>query len=267
MGCFMARIRSIKPEFWQDEHLSSLCAEGALLAIGLLNQADDEGYFNANPKLIQSCVFPLRELSGTVPVLLQDLVRIGYVQLFSGSDGKRYGKVSNFAKHQVINKPKPSKIKDLCSLPDEYGIDTVLVPVGKERKGKEQGKEQGKEKTSTASQFDFLSALILEGVDEQIARDWIAVRKAKRSSNTKTALEATKKEAGKAGYSLQEALTVCCRQGWAGFNAEWVQKDRKITQHQANQQATARALFGTSLPSKIIDMEEYDAKRITSTVG
>ena len=38
----MARIRTIKPEFWRDEDLSGLPAETALLAIGLLNHADDE---------------------------------------------------------------------------------------------------------------------------------------------------------------------------------------------------------------------------------
>jgi hypothetical protein len=250
----VARIRTIKPEFWQDEHISSLSPEAALLAIGLLNQADDEGYFNANPRLIQSCVFPLRELSRTVPVLLQDLVGIGYVQLFSGSDGKRYGQVANFVKHQVINKPKPSKIKDLDLVPDEYCIDTVAVPVGKERNGI--GKEQGKDKSAAASQFDFLSALLSEGVSEQIATDWIAVRKTKKSANTETALKAIKKESVKAGLSLEQALEICCRQNWVGFQADWVSGDRKMTQHQKNQAATARALFGSATPSKIIDMED-----------
>lgn len=256
----MARIRTIKPEFWQDEHISSLSPEAALLAIGLLNQADDEGYFNANPRLIQSCVFPLRELSRTVPVLLQDLVGIGYVQLFSGSDGKRYGQVANFVKHQVINKPKPSKIKDLDLVPDEYGIDTVAVPVGKERNGI--GKEQGKDKGATASQFDFLSALLAEGVSEQTALDYMAVRKKKKGVNTETAFKGLKAEVIKAGYTMEQALVICCRQGWGGFNADWVDKGKKpMTQHQLNQAATARALFGSA--TRIIDMEDSNAPLIT----
>ncbi|SWD82810.1 primosomal protein I [Klebsiella pneumoniae] len=59
----MARIRTIKPEFWTDEDMAEVSEPACLLAIGLLNYADDEGYFNANPKLIKAAVFPIREPS------------------------------------------------------------------------------------------------------------------------------------------------------------------------------------------------------------
>lgn len=138
----MARIRTIKPEFWRDDDLSKVGAEAALLAIGLLNHSDDEGYFSANPKLIEADIFPLRELSGSVTALMEELRSIGYILVFLGSDGKRYGQVVNFCKHQVINKKNPSKIKELCTVVDDSGITTVVLPVGKERKGKEQGKRE-----------------------------------------------------------------------------------------------------------------------------
>lgn len=151
----MARIRTIKPEFWRDEDLSSISAEAALLAIGLLNFADDEGYFSANTKLIECDVFPLRELSITVPVLLRELSSIGYVRLFEAADKKQYGHISNFKKHQVISKPQPSKIKSLDvivddsgngtgTLHDDSGNGTGTLQVGKERKGKE-GNRNGEE--------------------------------------------------------------------------------------------------------------------------
>ena len=66
----MARIRTIKPEFWTDEDMAELSEPACLLAIGLLNYADDEGYFNANPKLIKAAVFPIREPSVPIPVLI-----------------------------------------------------------------------------------------------------------------------------------------------------------------------------------------------------
>lgn len=137
----MARIRTIKPEFWTDEDLSEVSEAACLLAIGLLNYADDEGYFNANPKLIKATVFPIREQSGSITVLMHELSSVGYISLFSGHDGKIYGLVNNFAKHQVINKAKKSVIKDLCSVPYQYGSDTEQLPPGREGKGKEQGKE------------------------------------------------------------------------------------------------------------------------------
>lgn len=135
----MARIRTIKPEFWRDEHLSSVSAEASLLAIGLLNHCDDEGWFNANPKLVESDVFPLRQLSKDTTVLLRELSDIGYISTQVGSDGKNYGKVMNFERHQVINKKTPSKIKELCKLPEECSSPLVALPTGKERKGSGNG--------------------------------------------------------------------------------------------------------------------------------
>jgi hypothetical protein len=137
----MARIRTIKPDFWRDENLAAISPEAALLAIGLLNHADDEGYFNAHPKLIESDIFPLRELSRPITVMVDELFKIGYIQLFEGVDGKRYGHIYNFSKHQVINKKNPSKIKELCGLPESYHTTTVQLPVGMEGNGKEKEKE------------------------------------------------------------------------------------------------------------------------------
>jgi DNA replication protein DnaT len=133
----MARIRTIKPEFWRDESLASVSSDACLLAIGLLNHCDDEGFFNANPKLVESDIFPLRELSNTTTVLIQELCEIGYIALYQGSDKKTYGHIVNFEKHQVINKKTTSKIKDLCNLLLSSDTTPVVLPTGKERKGKE----------------------------------------------------------------------------------------------------------------------------------
>jgi uncharacterized protein YdaU (DUF1376 family) len=63
-----------------------------------------------------------------------------------------------------------------------------------------------------------------EGVSLQVWNDYLAVRKAKRSPLTATALTAIEKEAGKAGWSLEKALSECVSRGWVGFKAEWVDK-------------------------------------------
>ena len=126
----MARIRTIKPEFWTDEDMAEISEPACLLAIGLLNYADDEGYFNANPKLIKAAVFPIREPSVPIPVLIRELSNCGYLSIFSTSDGKHFGLINNFLKHQVVNKPKESKIRNLNLIPYEYGTDTGCVPLG-----------------------------------------------------------------------------------------------------------------------------------------
>lgn len=63
-----------------------------------------------------------------------------------------------------------------------------------------------------------------EGISLQVWNDYLAVRKAKRSPLTATALTAIEKEAGKAGWSLERALSECAARGWIGFKAEWVDK-------------------------------------------
>ena len=107
------RIRTIKPEFWQDEEMSELNPETALLAIGLLNYSDDFGWFKFHPKLIQTSIFPLRETSLNIHVMLTELSNMKYIEIFHGTDGKKYGQVSNFSKHQKVNRPSQSKILPL----------------------------------------------------------------------------------------------------------------------------------------------------------
>lgn len=141
----MARIRTIKPEFWTDEDIAELSEAACLLAIGLLNYADDEGYFNANLKLIKAAVFPIREPSVPIPVMLQELSNHGYLSFFSTPDNRHFGLIRNFAKHQVVNKKKTSKIKVMELLPYEYGIDTGLLP-----SGKDQGSGKGRDPLSLA---------------------------------------------------------------------------------------------------------------------
>lgn len=212
----MARIRTIKPDFWRDESLASVTPEAALLAIGLLNHADDEGYFNAHPKLIESDIFPLRELSNTITVMIDELHRIGYIELYKGHDGKRYGHICNFSKHQVINKKNPSKIKALCEVLDNSRTTTVVLPVGMEGNGKE------KEKEKKAAKAAATVVATPVGVSESVWNDFVALRKSKKAPLTNTALEGLMREATKAKMTLEQVLSTCCERGWGGFKADWM---------------------------------------------
>jgi len=146
----MGRIRTIKPGFWTNEELSSLPEPTHLLAAGLLNYADDEGYFNANPALIKAELSPLREPSVSIHCSLSELSRIGYIALGTGGDGRRYGRVVNFTAHQRINRPSASKIAAISIAWDQFTEPSVSshcilsepsLPEGKGREGKGSGKE------------------------------------------------------------------------------------------------------------------------------
>lgn len=61
-----------------------------------------------------------------------------------------------------------------------------------------------------------------DNVGESVWNDFLAIRKAKRSPLTQTALEAIEREAKKVPMPMSEALMICCARGWQGFKAEWV---------------------------------------------
>lgn len=147
----MSRIRTIKPEFWQHEELSALPEATHILAAALLNYADDEGFFNANPKLVKASCTPLREDSVSIHESLNLLSKIGFIKIGTGSDGKKYGHIITFLEHQRINRPTKSKIKEIkIKWDDSVNSHTQLNEEshpegnGKEGNGKE-GKRKGME--------------------------------------------------------------------------------------------------------------------------
>lgn len=70
--------------------------------------------------------------------------------------------------------------------------------------------------------FVFRKALLDLGADPSLVADWMAVRKTKKASNTKTAFDAFMREVNKAGYTIDQALRMCCEKNWKGFDSEWV---------------------------------------------
>lgn len=102
-------------------------------------------------------------------------------------------------------------------------------------------------KASRAAGYSAKDDLLEVGVDPQTADDWLALRKAKKATVTKTAIDGIKREVVLAGISLGSALSLCCERGWAGFKAEWVQGQARTSPGSGNQQlgpagqATAQA--------------------------
>lgn len=62
-------------------------------------------------------------------------------------------------------------------------------------------------------------------VSAEVWADFQQLRKAKKAPLTPTALKAIEREAAKAGWSLQDALSECTARGWVGFKADWI-KDK-----------------------------------------
>ena len=101
----MARIRSIFPGQWTDEDFVSCSAHARLLALGLRNEADDQGIFEWKPIGIKMRLLPADGVA--VSDLLAELVENRQVMTFEAG-GKRYGAIRNFMRWQNPKKPKSS---------------------------------------------------------------------------------------------------------------------------------------------------------------
>lgn len=67
--------------------------------------------------------------------------------------------------------------------------------------------------------------LVSEGVDAQVAKDWLQVRKDKGAKTlTQTAWDGVKAESIKAGLSVSDAVKVAAENSWQGFKASWIGK-------------------------------------------
>jgi hypothetical protein len=133
------RIRTVKPEFWVHPVMSRLPYDTRILALGLLNLADDEGYFDADPDYIRGAVL-FREDSSNVRRMLDELSRSEWIDLCGGPD-RPIGRVVNFRKHQRVDRPQPSRLK-------QYALDESSTNPRRaldDRSTQDQGTGKGKD--------------------------------------------------------------------------------------------------------------------------
>src|ERR1044072_5937968 len=99
----MARIRSIKQDFFLNEDLATVSSDARLLAIGLSTVADRSGRLEDRPLKIKAQVFPYHDVD--IKALLDEFDQngIGFIERYS-INGKQYIQITNFEKHQ---KPHP----------------------------------------------------------------------------------------------------------------------------------------------------------------
>lgn len=105
----MARIRSLKPEIWQDEALGRCPLEARLLFVGMITQADDEGRLRAAPALLRSAVFPYDSVTpARVSEWLASLREASLVVVYE-ANGETFCHLRGW-KNQKVDHPTPSKL-------------------------------------------------------------------------------------------------------------------------------------------------------------
>lgn len=137
----MARIRSIKPEFWTDSLMVQLPHFTRLLYVGLWNVADDYGFIRDEPDRLAMELMP-RESPSAVDAAVQLLAAAGRLEWFVDPDGTSYYRVSSWEKHQRVDHPSPSKISRESSR-------KVVIPLALRRDvATKYGCEPGKQKAA-----------------------------------------------------------------------------------------------------------------------
>ena len=118
----MARIRTIKPQFWDDTKIRVLSRDERLLYIGMWNFADDLGVVNGDQLWLKSKIFPYDQIQvQQFGKWIADLARHGFIRLLS-YNGEGFVYLPNFARHQVINRPN---LQDL-NIPKDV-LDKLLA--------------------------------------------------------------------------------------------------------------------------------------------
>lgn len=104
------RIRTVKPEFWSHPIMARLPPTTQLLALALLNHADDHGYFHAEPAIVRGACAPFREDLASLSEDLAKLSEVGWIEVVTHPDQGRIGLIVNWTKHQRVDHPSASKV-------------------------------------------------------------------------------------------------------------------------------------------------------------
>lgn len=145
----MSRIRSVHPGQWTDEDYVACGFAARLLAIGLRNEADDNGIFEWKPLGLKMKLFAADSVD--VAELLAELVETNQVRQFEAG-GRTYGAIRNFRVYQSPRSPKavhpcPAEINEFLGAAtidaDEAGPETKRRGPGRPRKAQNAETDNG----------------------------------------------------------------------------------------------------------------------------
>lgn len=102
----MSRIRTVKPEFWSSDQVTSLTINARLLFLGMLNFCDDGGIHPNSSRTLKAEVFPMDAniLPGAVESMVNELLDQNLVVTYE-VNWKAYLRVTGWGKHQKIDRP------------------------------------------------------------------------------------------------------------------------------------------------------------------
>ncbi len=109
----VARIRMIKPEFFDDPDIGDLTFPARLFFVGLWTQADRAGRLKEDLRRLKARLFPF-DPTVNIEELLVELTTKDMVRRYQDRAGTNLIWVRNFAKHQRPHLKEQESVMDAC---------------------------------------------------------------------------------------------------------------------------------------------------------
>lgn len=209
----MARIRTIKPDFWTDETLGECSPTARLLFVGTWNLADDHGNLERSSRQLKAQLFPYDNFDCEPYVV--ELLHVGCLLEYE-VDGKKYLHIKGFDRHQKVEKkssPRHPLYEDSLRThrlltepsPSSSGSSSSLRK-GREGKGMEKegkGSAEGKGTATARGRFD---ATAVADLDLPSWIRWLEYRSQRKPAIKPASMQAAATEL--AAFGLQQAAVV-----------------------------------------------------------
>ncbi len=146
----MAKIRTVKPDYWASEQVVSCSIPARLLFIGLWNFCDDAGVHPASHKRLKMEVFPGDDCTDDdIKNWIDELHNAKLLKTFEADDNKLYWLVTGWGHQKIVRpfykypSPKQSSnnaqaaikqcISTASTLPEQVGIGKDRTGINKRR--------------------------------------------------------------------------------------------------------------------------------------
>ncbi len=222
----MARIRTIKPEFFTSEDIVALSAWARLLYVALWCEADKEGRLLWKPKTFKMRYFPADSID--IETVCEELLESNLVSLYG--DGLAH--IPTFRQHQHVN---PREKESKLPAPDASVTRAQRVPDASRRVDdacptradatvtrREEG--NGREGNNTPSECSAqvrASEVIPEDINPAAWADWDAHRRKRRKPISDRAAREQWRLLSSLTYEQQaECIAASIRNDWQGLFPE-----------------------------------------------
>lgn len=138
----MARIRTIKPEFFTSDDIVSMTPLARLFYVSLWCEADREGRLSWNTRTLKRRYLSADDVD--IDMLASELTDAGLIEIYE-VEGRLYAEILSFKNHQVINNREAESV-----LPSRVKVASRRV----QGEGRKEGKERKEGTESDDSLFD-----------------------------------------------------------------------------------------------------------------